>query len=119
MTNHICSCVYTCSIQNHKSFKTLAMDEEEVVVAAIIVSAVILSNKNCKKRKRRSAWLQRHSSHGFYTQLLYELRLEEREIYENYLTRSCRNNKIRHKFERINTSRNQTCHNYSFSRDRK
>ena len=70
-------------------------EEEEVAVVAIIVSAVILSKKICKKRKRRSAWvkpwLQRRSSHGFYTQLLNELRLEEGEIYENYLRMNAEN----------------------------
>ena len=88
-------CIHA-TYKSTRFFKTLAMDEEEeVAVVAIIVSAVILSKKIRKKRKRRSAWvkpwLQRRSSHGFYTQLLNELRLEEGEIYENYLRMNAEN----------------------------
>ena len=42
-----------------------------------------------KNRKRRKdwvkPWLKKRKTHGFYSQLLNELRLEECDIYENYL----------------------------------
>ena len=64
------------------------MDELEkvkIATASIIISLYCDDDK--KPRKRRSEWakpwLQRRESHGFYVQLLSELRLEEPSIYKN------------------------------------
>ena len=62
--------------------------DEEVALAAVII-ATFIENHKCKKRRKRKEWvkpwLQRRNSHGFYSQLLCELRLEEKEISGNYL----------------------------------
>lgn len=65
-------------------------DEESALVAIIIATA---SSKNKRKKRKKRAewvkpWLQRRSSHGLYSQLLQELRVEEAEIYKNFLRMS-------------------------------
>ena len=66
------------------------MDSEEEVAAAAMIIAICVENDERKKtRKRRKVWvkplLQKIKSHGFYSQLLNKLRLEDFEMYENYL----------------------------------
>ena len=62
--------------------------DEEAALAALIIATFTENHKRKKRRKRKEwvkPWLQKQNSHGFYSQLLRELRLEEKEIYENYL----------------------------------
>ena len=66
------------------------MDSDEEVAAAAMIVAICVENDERKKtRKRRKVWvkpwLQKRKSHGFYSQLLNELRLEDFEMYKNYL----------------------------------
>ena len=69
------------------------MELERVKVASIIIALYCDDDK--KPRKRRSdwvkPWLQRRESHGFYAQLLSELKLEEPSIYKNYLRMTAEN----------------------------
>ena len=66
------------------------MDSDEEVAAAAMIIAICVENDERKKtRKRRKVWvkpwLQKRKVHVFYSQLLNELRLEDFEMYKNYL----------------------------------
>ena len=72
------------------------MDElEKVKVATASIIIALYCDGDKKPRKRRSnwvkPWLQFRDSHGFYTQLLSELILEEPDIYKNYLRMTAEN----------------------------
>ena len=58
--------------------------------AVLVILKIFEDQENPKNvRKKRNEWvkpwLKRRDTHGFYSQLLSELRLEESEIYKNYL----------------------------------
>jgi len=65
------------------------LDKVKVATAAIVIVLYCDDETEKRRRKRRrhwvKPWLQRRDSHGFYSQLLSELRLEEVNIYKNYL----------------------------------
>ena len=70
------------------------MDSDEEAAFAVIIITTFTENIKRKRRKRKKRvkpWLQRRNSHCFHSQLLRELRLEEKEIYENYLRMAPKN----------------------------
>ena len=71
------------------------MDELEkvkIVTASIIISIYCDDDKKPRKRSELvKPRLQHRESHGFYVQLLSELRLEEPSIYKNYLRMTAEN----------------------------
>ena len=71
------------------------MELERVKVATASIIIALYCDDDKKPRKRRSdwvkPWLQRRESHGFYAQLLSELKLEEPSIYKNYLRMTAEN----------------------------
>ena len=73
--------------------KMNGVEKVKVATASIIIALYCEDDK--KTRKRRSdwvkPWLRRRESHGFYAQLLGELRLEEPDIYKNYLRMTAEN----------------------------
>ena len=71
------------------------MELERVKVATASIIIALYYDDDKKPRKHRSdwvkPWLQRRESHGFYAQLLSELKLEEPSIYKNYLRMTAEN----------------------------
>ena len=68
--------------------------EREKIASAAVIIAIYCDDDNVERKKRSSwvkPWLQRRDGHGFYSQLLNELRLEEVHIYKNYLRMTPKN----------------------------
>ena len=108
------------------------MDSDEEVAAAAMIIAICVENDVRKKktRKRRKVWVkpwfQKRKSHGFYSQLLNELRVEDFEMYKNYLRMKPENfdeilHFVRYTISKDTThtraycARDQTCDNHSIS----
>ena len=76
MINHLC----------REKLGNMNANKKVKIAAAAIAVALCCEEDNEKRRKEWvKPWLQRRNTHGFYSQLLSELRLEEVEIYKNYL----------------------------------
>ena len=67
----------------------MADSDEEVAIAIILAIYSEPDKRKLRKKRKRiqwvKNWLQKRDTHGFYSQLLGELRLEEGKIYKNYL----------------------------------
>ena len=76
MINHLC----------REKLGNMNANKKVKIAAAAIAVALCCEEDNEKRRKEWvKPWLQRRNTHGFYSQLLSELHLEEVEIYKNYL----------------------------------
>ena len=76
MINHLC----------REKLDNMNANKKVKIAAAAIAVALCCEEDNEKRRKEWvKPWLQRRNTHGFYSQLLSELRLVEVEIYKNYL----------------------------------
>ena len=74
MINHLC----------REKLDNMNANKKVKVAAAAIAVALCCEEDNEKRRKEWvKPWLQCRNTHGFYSQLLSELRLEEVEIYKN------------------------------------
>ena len=61
---------------------------EQAALAAIIIATFTEDNERKKRRNRNTwvkSWFQKRNSHEFHSQIVRKLRLEKKEIYENYL----------------------------------
>ena len=64
------------------------MNLSKKTAAAAIVIAICTEEERATTRVRTEwvkPWLQRRQSRGFYDQLVSKLRIEEEDIYKNYL----------------------------------
>ena len=76
MINHLC----------REKLDNMNANKKVKIAAAAIAVALCCEDDDEERRKDWvKPWLQRRNTHGFYSQLLSELCLEEVEIYKNYL----------------------------------
>ena len=66
---------------------------KKIKIAAAAIAVPLCCKEDTEKRRKEwvKPWLQRRNTHGFYSQLLSELRSEEVEIYKNYLRMTTEN----------------------------